>query len=133
MKVDKKIKKLLTEDCVEILAFLESNSIAGKNQVFETIENQKGVNALEVLILQLSKTFGAFAFSQTDEISIFKNKIKEIYTYFPEFKIIAPIYINEINLTDINENLSHSEAQTQKEQLISFFNDIEDMVKESEY
>ena len=69
---------------------------------------------MENAILQLTRIFGAFAFKSTHAVEVFKNKLLEVYSKYPEFKIFNEIYIKEIALKDINENLTDEVKENRK-------------------
>ena len=124
MQLSKQIKNMLTEDCAELLAYLETENIPEKATIYKLIEDENAMNSLENAILQLTRIFGAFAFKSTNAVEVFKNKLLEVYSKYPEFKIFNEIYTKEIALKDINENLTDEEEKQQTEHLHKFMRAI---------
>jgi hypothetical protein len=124
MELSKQIKKMLTEDCAELLAYLETENVPQKATIYKLIEDETAMDSLENAILQLTRIFGAFAFKATHAVEVFKKKLLEVYNKYPDFKIFNEIYIKEIALKDINENLSDEEEKLQTVQLHEFMRAI---------
>lgn len=124
MKLSKQIKDMLSEDCIEVLAYLETQNVSEKKEIFKLVENQNAINNLEVTILQLTRIFGAYAFSNTDNIDIFKNRLLVIYKDYPSFKIFNSIYLKEISLKDINPLMPEDSFVKNSKELKEYINSI---------
>ena len=124
MELSKQIKNMLSEDCVEVLAYLEEQNIPQREEIFKLIENKNAINNLEVTILQLTRIFGAYAFNNTHNINIFKNRLLVIYKDYPSFRIFNNIYLKEISLKDINPLISEADFAKNTQELKNFIQSI---------
>lgn len=123
-KFTKALNNIITEDCAEILAYIERENLPNKEDIFEILEDIKAVDAMENIVLQLSRVFGICAFQQDNDLEVFRARVEKSLQNFPIFNIVIRIYQKEINLQDINEGLKDSELFSQEQRLNGFLNSL---------
>jgi hypothetical protein len=107
------LKQLLSEDCIELFEYLKTNSTPESSALLALIEDEKVIIHLEFAILQITRIFGAYAFKNTQSVTHFKENLVQVYETYPEFKILSDIYLRNVTLHEINENLCESDSQSQ--------------------
>ncbi len=120
------IEKLVSEDTLEMIDYLQSQKITGYEKVLEMLNDENEANNLSLFILEESKLYGGYAYKHsTFEVNLLeKNKeaIFEALKNRPELIIIHDAYLQWVNLKDINPSLSDDDAKKLKEELIIFLN-----------
>lgn len=120
----KTIKKVLNEDCIELISYVEKENLPYKEELLTLLEkDQNALYGLENIILQLSRVFGICAFEQDNSLETFRSRIEKDLTTYPIFKNIIRIYQNQASLLDINPELT-DKLFAQEQKLDDFLNSL---------
>lgn len=122
----KNINKLLSEDTLEMISYLQTEKINGYQDIINMLDDELSANNLNLFILEESKLFGGFAYKHsTFEVNLLnenKEVIFEAIKNIPALKIIHDTYLKWVDLKDINPALTEDEALKLKEDLLAFLN-----------
>lgn len=122
----KDIAKMVSEDTLEMIDYLQSQKVIGYEKVIAMLEDENEANNLSLFILEESKLYGGYAYKHsTFEVNLLEKNKKVIFEALknrPELSIVHEAYLKWVNLKDINPSLTDSEAKILKEELIDFLN-----------
>lgn len=122
MNITDTLYENLNEDVTELINFIHAHNKHLAQELNHKLSSDKFIHLLEELILQLSRVYGICAFEQGNDLKVFKERIEHILNNDIIFKKILQIYIDNVDLNNINPDIKKKDFQTQR--LKAFFNTI---------
>lgn len=107
------LKRLLSEDCIELFDYLKTNNTPEASALLALADDERAIIHLEFAILQITRIFGAYAFKNTQSVTHFRENLVQVYAEYPEFKILSAIYLENVQLNEINGNLCEADSKSQ--------------------
>jgi hypothetical protein len=112
----------LNEDVTELINFIHTHNKELAQELNYKLGSDDFIHLLEELILQLSRVYGVCAFEQDNDLKIFKERIEKVLNKDIIFYKIVNIYIENVDLININPDIKKKDFQTQR--LKVFLNSI---------
>lgn len=114
MNITDTIYENLNEDVSELITFIYSHNKDLAQELNQKLGEDNFIHSLEELILNLSKIFGICAFEQENDLKVFNKKISEIIHKDNIFKNIINIYVENVDLSNINPDIKNKDFQVRR-------------------